>query len=387
MNTYDWLYNLPIADVESSCKVIEVSFNNGSRKDFFRNATLQQFEKGDLISVEGVSGFDVGEVSLTGEIVRLQMKKRNAREDNPEMKKILRRASDRDLDIWKQNKAREPQAIVRSRAIAKQLKLEMKISEVEMQADGRKATFFYIADGRVDFRELIKVYASEFKLKVEMRQIGARQESAKVGGIGSCGRELCCATWLTDFRSVNTAAARYQNLSINQSKLSGQCGRLKCCLNYELDTYLDALQYFPDNCDSLKVEKGTANLVKKDIFKNLMWYMLPDSSKQYPLTIDRVNKIKSLNEQGVIPEELEAVELTSSKPKEVEPEFVDVVGQISLNSLEKADKKRKQQVQQRQQQKSQQRPQSNQPPRHGGQQQKGQQQKRPPQQKPPQKKK
>jgi len=388
MNTYDWLYNLPIADMESSCKVIEVSFNNGSRKDFFRNATLQQFEKGDLISVEGVSGFDVGEVSLTGEIVRLQMKKRNAREDNPEMKKVLRRSSDRDLDIWKQNKAREPQAIIRSRAIAKQLKLEMKISEVEMQADGRKATFFYIADGRVDFRELIKVYASEFKLKVEMRQIGARQESAKVGGIGSCGRELCCATWLTDFKSVNTAAARYQNLSINQSKLSGQCGRLKCCLNYELDTYLDALQYFPDNCDSLKVAKGSANLIKKDIFKNLMWYMLPDSSKQYPLTIDRVSKIKSLNEQGVIPEELEAVELTSSKPKEVEPEFVDVVGQISLNSLEKADKKRKQQVQQRQQQKSQQRPQSNQPPRHGGQQQKGQQQqKKQQQQRPPQKRK
>ena len=186
--------------------MIEVSFNKGSRKDFFRN-TLQQFEKGDMISVEGVSGFDVGEVSLTGEIVRLQMKKRNVKEDNPEMKKMLRRSSDRDIDIWKQNKAREPAGVIRSRAIARQLKLDMKISQVEMQADGRKATFFYIADGRVDFRELIKVYASEFKLKVEMRQIGARQESAKVGGIGSCGRELCCSTWLTDFKSVNTAAA------------------------------------------------------------------------------------------------------------------------------------------------------------------------------------
>jgi cell fate regulator YaaT (PSP1 superfamily) len=388
LNTYDWLYNLPVADIESSCKVIEVSFNNGSRKDFFRNITLQQFEKGDLISVEGVSGFDVGEVSLTGEIVRLQMKKRSAKEDNPEMKKVLRRASDRDIEVWKQNKAREPQAIIRSRAIARQLKLEMKISEVEMQADGRKATFFYIADGRVDFRELIKVYAGEFKLKVEMRQIGARQESAKVGGIGSCGRELCCATWLTDFKSVNTAAARYQNLSINQSKLSGQCGRLKCCLNYELDTYLDALQHFPDNCDSIKVAKGTANLVKRDIFKNLMWYMLPDSSKQYPLTIERVKKIKSLNEQGVIPEELEAVELTSSKPKEVEPEFVDVVGHISLSSLEKADKKRRQQNQQRQQPRSQQNQQGNQPDKQGNQQQKGQpQKKQPPQQRPPQKRK
>lgn len=298
LNAYDWLYNMPMADSDSICKIIEVCFNNGSRKDFFRNVTLQQFEKGDLVSVEGVSGFDVGEVSLTGEIVRLQMKKRNVKEENPEMKKLLRRASDRDLDVWKQNKAREPQAIIRSRAIARQLKLEMKISEVEMQADGRKATFFYIADGRVDFRELIKVYASEFKLKVEMRQIGARQESAKVGGIGSCGRELCCATWLTDFRSVNTAAARYQNLSINQTKLSGQCGRLKCCLNYELDTYLDALQYFPENCDTLQVTKGTANLIKKDIFRNLMWYSLPDSTKHYPLTIERVKIIKTLNEQG-----------------------------------------------------------------------------------------
>jgi len=388
LNTYDWLYNMPVADIDSSCKVIEVSFNNGSRKDFFRNVTLQQFEKGDMVSVEGVSGFDVGEVSLTGEIVRLQMKKRNVKEENPEMKKLLRRSSDRDIEVWKQNKAREPQAIIRSRAIAKQLKLEMKISEVEMQADGRKATFFYIADGRVDFRELIKVYAGEFKLKVEMRQIGARQESAKVGGIGSCGRELCCATWLTDFKSVNTAAARYQNLSINQTKLSGQCGRLKCCLNYELDTYLDALQGFPDNCDTIQVTKGTANLIKKDIFRNLMWFMLPDSTKQYPLTIERVKKIKSLNSQGVIPEELEAVELTSSKPQEVEPEFVDVVGHISLRSLEKTDKKRKQQNQQRQQQKSQQKQQGQQPNKQGSQ---GNQQQRkqqpPPQQRPPQKRK
>jgi cell fate regulator YaaT (PSP1 superfamily) len=393
LNAYDWLYNMPVADIDSSCKVIEVSFNNGSRKDFFRNVTLQQFEKGDMVSVEGVSGFDVGEVSLTGEIVRLQMKKRNVKEENPEMKKLLRRSSDRDLEIWRQNKSREPQAIIRSRAIAKQLKLEMKISEVEMQADGRKATFFYIADGRVDFRELIKVYAGEFKLKVEMRQIGARQESAKVGGIGSCGRELCCSTWLTDFKSVNTAAARYQNLSINQTKLSGQCGRLKCCLNYELDTYLDALQGFPDNCDTIQVAKGPANLIKRDIFRNLMWYMLPDSSKQYPLTIERVRKIKSLNSQGIIPEELEAVELTSSKPQEVEPEFVDVVGHISLRSLEKTDKKRKQQNQQRQQQqqRTQQKQQGNQPNKPANQQQqqqKNQQQKKqqpPPQQRPPQK--
>lgn len=345
MNAHDWLLNMPIVDMDSACKVIEVSFSQGTRKDFFRNTALQPFEKGDLIAVEGVSGFDVGEVSLTGEIVRLQMKKRNVKEDNPDMKKVLRRATDRDIEIRNQNKAREPEAVIRSRAIAKQLKLDMKISQVEMQADGRKATFFYIADGRVDFRELIKVYASEFKVKVEMRQIGARQEAGKVGGIGSCGRELCCSTWLTDFKSVNTAAARYQNLSINQTKLSGQCGRLKCCLNYELDTYLDALQHFPDNCDVLQVAKGNAFLIKKDIFKNLMWYTLPDSNKQYPLSIERVIKIKTLNQQGTRPDELEPVEVVSSKAVEKEPEFVELVGQISLRTLEKADKKKKQQQQ------------------------------------------
>jgi len=391
MNTYDWLLNLPIADMEDACRVIEVSFSQGTRKDFFRNNMLQAFEKGELISVEGVSGFDVGEVSLTGEIVRMQMKKKGADERNPEMKKVLRRASDRDLEIWKQNKSREGEALIRSRAIARQLNLNMKVSLVEFQADGRKATFFYIADDRVDFRELIKVYASEFKVKVEMRQIGARQEAGKVGGIGSCGRELCCATWLTDFKSVNTAAARYQNLSINQTKLSGQCGRLKCCLNYELDTYLDALQGFPENADMLRVGRGTATLIKKDIFKNLMWYVLPDSNKQYPLSIERVTKIRTLNAQNIIPEELEPVEVVSAKPQDVEPEFVDLVGHISLKTLEKADKKKQHQKRdQRPQQRGGQ--QRNLPPQKGGQQQRpnqpgnkggGQNQQRPPQQRRP----
>lgn len=343
MNVHDWLANLPIADPDTACKIIEVSFNKGSRKDYFRNGSLQYFEKGEWITVEGVSGFDVGEVTLTGEVVRLQLKKKEIDEFNPEMKRVLRRASDRDIELWKQNKARERDALIRSRAISKQLKLNMKLTEVEIQADGRKATFFYIADDRVDFRELIKIFASEFKVKVEMRQIGARQEAAKVGGIGSCGRELCCSTWLTDFKSVNTTAARYQNLSINQTKLSGQCGRLKCCLNYELDTYLDALQHFPDNADTLQVARGNALLIKKDIFKNLMWYILPDSNKQYPLTIERVRKIRSLNAQGTIPEELGVAEVTTNKPQEVESGFVELVGHISLNSLEKNDRKKKQQ--------------------------------------------
>lgn len=340
LNVHDWLMNLPMSDEESSCKIVELSFKNGSRKDFFRNNSLQHFEKGEYVTIEGVSGFDVGEISLTGELVRVQMKKKGVKEFSPDIKKILRRSSDRDIELFKQNKAREQQVLMRSREIARDLKLAMKLSEVEIQADGKKATFFYTADDRVDFREMIKAYASEFKVKVEMRQIGIRQEAGKVGGIGSCGRELCCSTWLTDFKSVNTTAARYQNLSINQTKLSGQCGRLKCCLNYELDTYLDALQHFPNNADRLEIQRGRATLVKKDIFKDLMWYTLPDSNKQYPLTLKRVQEILRLNAEGAKPDNLEAIELIG-KQQEVEPSFVDVVGQISLRSLERSDKKRK----------------------------------------------
>jgi cell fate regulator YaaT (PSP1 superfamily) len=341
MNVHDWLANLPFSDPESGCRIVEVSFNNGSRKDYFKNITTNFFEKGDMIAVEGVSGFDVGSVNMTGELVRLQLKKNNVKEESADIKKILRRASEADLQKSKESKAREKAVMIRSRAIAKQLNLDMKVAEVEIQADGRKATFFYIADDRVDFRELIKIYAGEFKVKVEMKQIGARQEAGKVGGIGSCGRELCCSTWLTDFKSVNTNAARYQNLSINQTKLSGQCGRLKCCLNFELDTYLDALQNFPDDCDMIELARSRAFLVKKDIFRNLMWYTMPDSNKQYPLTIESVKKIKALNRQGIKPEELETVEVVSKKPVEIEPTYVDVVGQISLKSLEKTSRKRR----------------------------------------------
>ncbi len=355
MNVHDWLANLPFSDPESNCRIVEVSFNNGSRKDFFRNTTLQHFEKGDMVAVEGVSGFDVGMVNITGELVRLQMKKRKVDEKSPEIKKVLRRAGDNDISKMLESKAREAQVLIRSRAMARQLKLELKMAEVEIQADSRKATFFYIADDRVDFRELIKLYAAEFKVKVEMRQIGARQEAGKVGGIGSCGRELCCSSWLTDFKSVNTNAARYQNLSINQTKLSGQCGRLKCCLNYELDTYMDALQFFPEDADMIEMAKSRAFLVKKDIFKNLMWYTLPDSNKQYPLTIERVKKIKELNKQGIRPEDLEPVEVVTNKPKEIEPVYADVVGQISLKSLEKTSRKRRDQERgQNQQRRSQQ---------------------------------
>lgn len=300
--------------------------------------------KGEWIAVEGVGGFDVGEVSLTGELVKLQMKKKRAK-DSPDMKKVLRRATAEDLDKMKVHKDREKETLIRSRVLARQLGLEMKLAEVEMQADGRKATFFYTADSRVDFRELIRRYASEFRVKVEMRQIGARQEAGKVGGIGSCGRELCCSSWLTDFKSVSTTAARYQNLSINQSKLSGQCGRLKCCLNYELDTYLDALKGFPEHVNSLETASGTLYLQKKDIFKNLMWFAYQGSSKQYPLTIERVLEIQGLNKQGEKPDELGQVELEVIPKEGEEHAFVDVVGQISLRSLERAGRKRKKRAQ------------------------------------------
>ncbi len=341
MNVHDWLANLPFSDPESSCKIMEVSFNNGSRKDFFKNTSLKYYEKGDLIAVEGVNGFDVGMVNMTGELVRLQMKKYKVDENSPDIKRVLRIATDTDIAKYQESKGQEAEILIKSRAIAKYLRLDMKIGEVELQADARKATFFYIADNRVDFRELIKQYASEFKVKVEMRQIGARQEAGKIGGIGSCGRELCCSTWLTDFKSVNTNAARYQNLSINQTKLSGQCGRLKCCLNYELDTYMDALQFFPKDADSLEFARGRAFLVKKDIFKFLMWYTFADTSTHYPIGIEEVKRIKAENKKGIKPQDFEVAETQTGPPKEVEPEYADIVGQISLKSLEKTTRKRR----------------------------------------------
>lgn len=343
MNVFDWLSTVPLSSGARPYHIVELSFNKGSRKDYYINTGSQLPEKGQWVTVEGVSGFDVGQVSLSGELVKRQLKKYNIDEKSIE-KKILRKATDEDLDQYMASKNREVEMLIRSRVMARDQKLEMKLCEVELQADGRKATFFYTADQRVDFRELIKVYASDFKVKVEMRQIGARQESGKVGGIGSCGRELCCSTWLSDFKSVNTAAARYQNLSINQAKLSGQCGRLKCCLNYELDTYMDALSVFPEHADTLDTVKGVATLQKRDIFKNLMWYSYRDSNKQYPLSIERVHEILKLNKAGKKADELQPVEIEVNVEKssvKADMGFVNDVGQISLRSLEKGSRKKK----------------------------------------------
>lgn len=340
MNVFDWLGTIPLPGNTKAFPIVEISFNSGSRKEYFKNSLSQVFSKNAWVVVEGVGGFDLGQVSLTGELVKLQMKKYGI-QDQTTLKRILRAAGDEEFEIYNTSKNREKEILVRSRAIAKELKVDMKISEVELQADGKKATFFYTAEHRVDFRELIKVYAADFKIKVEMRQIGARQESGKVGGIGSCGRELCCSTWLTDFKSVNTTAARYQSLSINQTKLSGQCGRLKCCLNFELDTYMDALKHFPTQADYIQTAQGKAHLIKKDIFRNLMWYGYSGSSKQYPLTIEHVSEILAQNKEGIFPEELQIVEVESNAKEKLKVDvgFVNDVGQITLKNLEKKKSK------------------------------------------------
>ncbi len=343
LNVYDWLSTLPLHDAAKPYPYIEVSFSKGSRKEFFRNNTHHIIGKGDWLAVEGVGGYDVGQVSLTGELVKLQLKKYGVKEMEV-TKRVLHPATDEEMEFRTKQKEREAEVLIRSRAIARSMKLEMKLCEVEIQADSKKGTFFYTADQRVDFRELIRVYATDFKMKVEMKQIGARQESGKVGGIGSCGRELCCSTWLTDFKSVNTTAARYQNLSINQTKLSGQCGRLKCCLNYELDTYMDALSVFPDHAENLETVKGVAHLQKRDIFKNLMWYSYSDNNKQYPLSITRVKEIQKLNKQGQKADELQPVELETRDSKAgvaVDMGYVNDVGSVTLKALENKKKKKK----------------------------------------------
>ena len=245
-----------------------------------------------MVTVEtGSSGFDVGHVSLTGELVRMQLKKRNVKTEEV-IKKIIRKATEADVEKWKMAKEAEFETMHKARVLAKELGLAMKLSDVDYQGDKTKATFYYTAEGRVDFRELIKRMAEKFRVRIEMRQIGMRQEASRLGGIGSCGRELCCSTWLTDFKTVSTAAARYQNLSLNTLKLAGQCGKLKCCLNYELDTYMDALKDIPNNVDKLETGKGLARLQKTDIFKKLMWYSYPDNEDWIPLHAARVREIK-----------------------------------------------------------------------------------------------
>lgn len=337
LNTFDWLTHMEISDPSDS-RLVEVSFKKGARKDFFYKPDYLQAETGDMVVVDSGTGYNVGRVSLSGELVKLQMKKKRVPEDR-EFNKVLRIANNRDLEKLFEARAMEKRDMVRARVIARTLGLEMKVGDVEYQGDKRKATFYYTAEGRVDFRELVRQYAKEFKVKIEMRQIGARQESSRIGGIGSCGRELCCSTWLTDFKSVSTTTARYQYMAINQSKLSGQCGRLKCCLNYELDTYLDALKDFPKKVDSLKLKNGRANLLKIDIFKGIMVYGIQNELGRGPivnLTNKQVFKIKEMIDRGEYPEDLSSFQ-TQPDPStlEVEPDFEDVTGVFELKETPK----------------------------------------------------
>lgn len=347
LNTYDWLAEMDMPDVEYF-DVVEVSFKNGSRKAFYRNPEFARAITGDDVVVETGTGYDIGRISLSGELVRLQMKKKRVNPDSV-LYGVLRKANERDMERLQEAREMEKSTMVKARAIARTLGLDMKIGDVEYQGDIRKATFFYTADGRVDFRELIRHYAREFRVKIEMRQIGARQESARIGGIGSCGRELCCSTWLTDFKSVSTAAARYQNLAINQAKLSGMCGRLKCCLNYELDTYLDALDHFPERAERLFTKAGSVILIKTDIFKGLMYYAFEHEhgrGKIYALTLAQVKGIKDLNDAGEKPADLGevvVVQLATVGEDEGMPtvDFEDVTGAVELPDEKRKKKKKK----------------------------------------------
>ena len=344
MNTYDWLTTLELND-PNDYHIVEVSFKKGARKGFYMNAGHTRAMTGDMVVLEAATGYDVGRITLSGDLVRAQMKKKKTPEERV-IHSVVRKANERDLGKLQDARDKEKPAMIKARQIARTLGLEMKIGEVEYQGDLRKATFYYIADGRVDFRELVRMYAKEFRVKIEMRQIGSRQESGLVGGVGACGRELCCSTWLSDFSTVTTSAARYQNIAINQTKLSGQCGRLKCCLNYELDTYMDALKHFPKGVDYIKTKRGKAALIKTDIFKGLMFYAYIEEKTRgpiVPLDKERVKEIQKMNKAGELPDELvDRVALAAlEETQEKEIEFADVTGEIELPSIKKKRNNRK----------------------------------------------
>lgn len=336
LTVFDWLSNMRLPNGQKQFDFVEIRFKN-DRKLYYKNENNIALSIGDVVAVEGNPGHDIGIVTLTGELVRIQMKKKQLSYQIEDAKKVYRKANQKDIETWHSFRERETQTMIDSRIIAKKLGLEMKISDVEYQGDGAKVTFYYTAEGRVDFRQLIKEYASKFGVRIEMKQIGYRQEAAKVGGIGSCGRELCCSTWLTDFRSVSTAAARYQQLSINSQKLAGQCGKLKCCLNYELDTYLDALNDFPTMDTKLLTVNGLANCVKIDVFKREMWFTYDEGSFMwYKFSLDDVKNFIHQNKQA---KKLESLEDLSKNAEEKKPAFTDVIGEDSLERFERKNKR------------------------------------------------
>jgi len=337
LTVFDWLSNMALPGDQKPFIGVEIRFKNG-RKHFYKNSEKLSLSMGDVVATEAMSGHDIGIVTLTGELVKVQMKKKKQPEKVEELPKIYRKATQKDIDIWQTARAKEPEIQKRSREIAIHLGLKMKISDIEYQGDGSKTTFYYTAEERVDFRQLIRDFSSAFSTRVEMKQVGFRQEAARLGGIGSCGRELCCSTWLTDFRSVKTSAARYQQLSLNPQKLAGQCGKLKCCLNYELDTYLDALKDIPKNDIKLITEKGTAVCQKTDIFKRILWYGYEKQGMNWhQISVDKANEIIALNKKGEkvsCLEDFEEVERVSESKI-----FENVVGQDSLTRFDKPKSK------------------------------------------------
>jgi len=339
LEVYDWLANMTLPNGQAPYDIVEIRFKN-SRKSFFRNTNNMSLQAGDVVVVESSPGTDIGVVSVVGELARIQVKKKASNFKPSEARRVKSIANQEDIDRWMKARSLEKEVMFSSRKLAVNLNLQMKISDVEYQGDLSKATFYYTAEGRVDFRQLIRDLASEFKIRIEMKQIGSRQEAGRLGGIGSCGRELCCSTWLTDFRSVSTSAARYQQLSLNPQKLSGQCGKLKCCLNFELDMYMDALKAFPKGDLKLRTEKGTAMHVKTDVFKQEMWYAYDDGkgSTLVPLKPERVRDIIRQNKDGKKPFDLaDFIETVEIK----KPDYTNVVGQDDLKRFEHTFKKKK----------------------------------------------
>ena len=336
LTSYDWLKD--ISEMNEFLDVVEIRFKN-TRKAYYHNLNLLHLEKGDVVAVEASPGHDIGVVSLTGQMVLYKLINEGINYKNQEFKKVYRKAKLTDTDKWSDAIALEIKTMIRARQIAADLKLDMKIGDVEYQGDKTKAIFYYIADERVDFRELIKVLAEEFKVRIEMRQIGARQEAGRIGGIGACGRELCCSKWITNFVSVTTNAARYQEVSLNPQKLAGQCSKLKCCLNYELDTYIDARKDFPDTSKPLETKLGKAFHQKTDVFKGLMWYnVVSDNNHSLScITIEHVKEILAMNEKGEIPEQLQEIEVSVSASSV--DDYQNSVGEESLTRFEDASKK------------------------------------------------
>ena len=335
LNTFDWMSDYLLPDEYPTKNIVEVSFKNGVRKGFYINNENLPIENGTMVAVQSVIGHDVGQVVLSGLLAELQLKKKKAEKE--EIPKIYRLATKNDISKLEEAREKDMSTLIKSRFLAKELGLEMKIGEVEYQADSKKVTFYYTAEGRVDFRELVRVFAREFKAKVEMKQIGLRQEAAKIGGIGTCGRELCCSTWLSDFKVVSTQAARYQNLAINTTKLSGQCGRLKCCLNFELDLYMEAVKKFPKNINTITNKRGPAKLIKTDILKKVLFYTYKESPTLYEVELDEVYDKLDEIKNGITPDDF----TIGTVVEEEKEKDTDLVGHISISQLEKKKKKKR----------------------------------------------